>query len=266
MDFASLIGLILCGVIIVVGIMTGQSGPSVLFNFYDLPAFLIAFGGSFCCALIMSTSPKAFLNNIKSFKLVLKAQSTNEEQAIEAVLELSNLARKNGILSLDEIAHDISDEYLKKGVLLIVDGTDPELVRNIMENDINCLESRHSNIIHFWDTLANIGPAWGMIGTLIGLINMLKQMRDVTTIGPNMSVALVTTFYGAILANWICIPISAKLKAKNAREVLIKEVMLEGVLSIQAGENPRITEEKLKSFLSTTRRKELMGEGGDEIG
>ncbi len=266
MDFASLIGLVLCFIIIVTGILSGQAGLGVLFNFYDLSAILIAFGGSFCCALIMSPGLKEFLNNIKSFGLIFKALPENEEHTIEAIRELSYLARKDGILALEERAHEINDEFLKKGVLLIVDGTDPELVRNIMETDLNCIETRHTTIINFWETLANLGPAWGMIGTLIGMINMLKQMSDVTTIGPNMSVALVTTFYGAMLANWICIPVSAKLKAKNSREVLMKEVMVEGLLSIQAGENPRVTEEKIKSFLSKSRRKEMKGEGGEDIG
>jgi chemotaxis protein MotA len=111
-----------------------------------------------------------------------------------------------------------------------------------------------------------MGPAWGMIGTLIGLINMLKDMDDPDAIGPAMAVALITTFYGSVLANWICVPISTKLKSKNASEIMIKELMVEGLLSIQAGENPRVIEEKLKSFLSPSRREALREEGGEEIG
>ena len=107
------------------------------------------------------------------------------------------------------------DEFLKKGILLIVDGTDPELVRSILETELDYIEARHLETVKFWDSMAAMGPAWGMIGTLIGLINMLKTMSDTSTIGPNMAVALVTTFYGSMLANWICIPISTKLKAKN---------------------------------------------------
>jgi chemotaxis protein MotA len=111
-----------------------------------------------------------------------------------------------------------------------------------------------------------MGPAWGMIGTLIGLINMLKKMDDPKAIGPNMAVALITTFYGSMIANWICIPISTKLKANNAQEIMIKEVMVEGLLSIQAGENPRVIEEKLKSFLSPVRRAAMKEEGGEIVG
>jgi chemotaxis protein MotA len=135
-----------------------------------------------------------------------------------------------------------------------------------METELNCIEDRHSSTVGFWDSLAAMGPAWGMIGTLIGLINMLKKLDDPKTIGPNMAVALVTTFYGSILANWISIPISTKLKANNAKEIRIKEVMVEGLLSIQAGENPRVIEEKLKSFLSPKRRAAMKEEGGEQVG
>ncbi len=265
MDFASLIGLILCGVIVIAGILSGQSGPGVLFNFYDLSSIMITFGGSLCCVLIMSPSPKGFIDNLKSFTLVFKTVPSNEEQTIKDIIELSGVARKNGLLSLEEISGKLDDEFMKKGVLLIVDGTDPELIRSILETDLNCIEARHSNTIGFWESLASMGPAWGMIGTLIGLINMLKQMSDVTTIGPNMAVALVTTFYGSMLANWICIPIVTKLKANNTKEIMVKEVTIEGLLSINAGENPRVIEEKLKSFLSPSRRNALMDEGGEDI-
>ena len=110
---------------------------------------------------------------------------------------------------------------------------------------MNCIEDRHSSVVGFWDSLAAMGPAWGMIGTLIGLINMLQKMEDSKAIGPAMAVALITTFYGSVLANWICIPVATKLKSKNASEVMVKELLVEGLLSIQAGENPRVIEEKL---------------------
>ncbi|MGB4658478.1 MAG: MotA/TolQ/ExbB proton channel family protein, partial [Mobilitalea sp.] len=150
-------------------------------------------------------------------------------------------------------------------VLLIVDGTDPELVRSIMETELSCIEARHSSKASFWESWGAMGPAWGMIGTLIGLVNMLKKLDDASTIGPNMAVALITTFYGSMIANWICIPIAAKLRANNFQEIMIKEVMVEGLLSIQAGENPRVIEEKLKSFLSPARRA-AMKEEGESIG
>jgi len=265
-DLASILGLILCFVVMIFGILSGQESIAVLLNFYDPPSIFITFGGALCCVLIMAPDLKGYLENLKSFSLILKRIPSNEEETIRTIIELSNVARKEGLLALEEAANNIEDEFLKKGVLLIVDGTDPELVRSIMETELNCIEDRHSSKVGFWDNFAAMGPAWGMIGTLIGLINMLQKMDDPKSIGPNMAVALVTTFYGSVLANWICIPISTKLKANNAQEVRIKEVMVEGLLSIQAGENPRVIEEKLKSFLSPARRAAMQEEGGEEIG
>ncbi len=266
MDIASILGLILCFVLMVYGILVGQDGLSVLLNFYDVPSIFITFGGALCCVLIMAPDLKGYLANLKSFTLILRKVPSNEEDTIRTIIELSNVARKEGLLALEEAANNIEDEFLKKGILLIVDGTDPELVRSIMETELSCIEDRHASKVSFWDNFAAMGPAWGMIGTLIGLINMLKKMDDPKSIGPNMAVALVTTFYGSVLANWICIPISTKLKANNAQEVRIKEVIVEGLLSIQAGENPRVIEEKLKSFLSPARRAAMQEEGGEEIG
>lgn len=266
MDLASILGIVLCFIIVIYGILTGQDSWRILLNFYDPASIFITIGGSLCCVLIMSSSVKDFFGSLKSITLAFKTLPSNEEETIRHIISLSNIARKEGLLALEEAANGIEDEFLKKGVLLIVDGTDPELVRSILETELNCIEARHSDKVSFWDSLAAMGPAWGMIGTLIGLINMLKKLDNVNSIGPNMAVALVTTFYGSIIANWICIPISTKLKANNAKEIMIKEVMVEGLLSIQAGENPRVIEEKLKSFLSPARRVAMKEEGGDNIG
>jgi chemotaxis protein MotA len=266
LDLASIVGLVLCLVVVIFGILVGQSGLSVLMNFVDIPSIFITIGGALCCVLIMSPGIKGFLVNLKSFTLVLKVLPSNEEETIRTIIDLSNVARKEGLLALEEAANGIDDEFLKKGVLLIVDGTDPELVRSILETELSCIESRHSTTIGFWDSLGAMGPAWGMIGTLIGLVNMLKKLDDPASIGPNMAVALITTFYGALIANWICIPVVTKLKANNAQEIMIKEVMVEGLLSIQAGENPRVIEEKLKSFLSPARRAAMKEQGGEEVG
>lgn len=265
LDLASILGLVLCAVVVIFGITFGQ-GFAVLGNFFDPASILITFGGALFCVLIMAPNFKTFLKYLKSFGLILKVQPSNEEETIKQIISLSNVARKEGLLALEEAANGVDDEFLKKGVLLIVDGTDPELVRSILETELDCIDDRHSEIVGFWDSLGAMGPAWGMIGTLIGLINMLQKMDDAKAIGPAMAVALTTTFYGAVLANWICAPISAKLKSKNSSEVMIKELMVEGLLSIQAGENPRVIEEKLKSFLSPARREALREESGEEIG
>ena len=177
-----------------------------------------------------------------------------------------DIARKEGLLQLETAADEIDDDFLKKGIMLIVDGTDQELVSSILETELECIEKRHNKKISFWDNLAAMGPAWGMIGTLIGLINMLKLLDDPSSIGPNMAVALITTMYGSLLANWISIPIATKLRANNRKEIAVKEIVCEGILSIQAGENPRVIEEKLKSFLAPADRNKLMdnGEQGGE--
>ena len=263
MDLASLIGLAACLVMVVFGIVSGDEGFAALGNFLHAPSALITFGGSFSCVLIFY-SIKDYLNSLKAFRIAVKAPVNNDAETIEKIIELSNIARKEGLLALEEAANNLEDEFMKKGILLIVDGTDPELVKSIMETEMICIESRHKKVVAFYETLASMGPAWGMIGTLIGLINMLKSLSDISSVGPNMSTALITTLYGSILANWIATPIAGKLKYNNDMEIMMKEVMIEGLLSIQAGENPRVIEEKLKSFLSPEQREAL--NKGDEAG
>lgn len=264
MDIATLVGLVLCLALMVFGMVFGKPFE-VIVDFIHVPSILITFGGAFACMLIQTKDVGQFVKLLSSFGLIMKTSQNNEAETIQSIIDLSNVARKEGLLALEEAANGIDDEFLKKGVLLIVDGTDPELVRSILETELTCIESRHGDVIAFWDGLAAMGPAWGMIGTLIGLINMLKELSDMASVGPNMSTALITTFYGSLLANWIATPCSNKLKMKNAEEIMVKEVMVEGLLSIQAGENPRVIEEKLKSFLSPSNRSAIgeSAEGGE---
>ena len=262
MDIASLIGLIAGLVLMVFGMVYGK-GFNVLSGFIDPPSALITFGGSFM-AILTSYTLSDFLAGFKTFTLIFKTSTMNVSEIIQKIIDLSNVARKEGLLSLEEAASEIDDDFLKKGILLVVDGTDPELVRAIMETELASVEGRHKDKIGFWEAIASMGPAWGMIGTLIGLINMLRDLSDFASIGPNMAVALVTTLYGAVLANWVCNPVAAKLKAKNSEEMMIKEIEVEGLLSIQAGENPRVIEEKLKSFLAPRDRTSSGEEGGGE--
>lgn len=264
MDLATLIGLIACIVLVVMGIITGDDGVAALKNFVDFKSILITFGGAFGATLI-SHKMKDFIGGLKGFALALKQRNYDQTEAIKNIIELSNVARKEGLLALEDAASDLDDAFMKKGIFLIVDGTEPDLVRAILETELTCIEDRHKKVSSFWETLAAMGPAWGMIGTLIGLINMLKHLEDVSTVGPNMSTALITTFYGSLLANWLAIPVATKLKANNAEEVTVKEVVIEGLLSIQAGENPRVIEEKLKSFLAPAERTQY-GEGGEAGG
>ncbi len=269
MDIATIVGLIFSMVLMLYGIIVekGNFKPGNIQAFIEVQSMAITFGGSFMSMVTQSESIKSFLNNLKSITLTMKVLPASEGDIIHKIIDLSNVARKEGLLALEEAANEVEDEFLKKGILLIVDGTDPELVRSILETELTCIEDRHGATISFWEQLAAMGPAWGMIGTLIGLINMLKQLDDPSTVGPSMATALVTTFYGSILANWLATPVSNKLKANSAREIKIKEVMVEGLLSIQAGENPRVIEEKLKSFLAPNMRtsfSEKAEEGGEQ--
>lgn len=263
MDLASIIGLVLCMGMCIYGIID-NAGIGNFGRYLDFPSAVITFGGAFF-AVMLSKSLSDYIGGLKSFLLIFKTPTADVKAMIQKIIDLSNIARKEGLLSLEEAASDLDDEFMKKGILLIVDGTDPELVRGIMETELISTEDRHKTKIGFWEDLGAMGPAWGMIGTLIGLVNMLYEMDDPSSIGPSMAVALITTLYGSLLANWICIPVSGKLKANNANEIMIKEIMIEGLLSIQAGENPRVIEEKLKSFLSPGDRLN-QGDGGEENG
>ena len=266
MDIASLAGVVVGLVMVVFGIL--YSGGNIVDDFVDIPSVLITIGGSLSSVLGSNKLPD-FINGLKSISLPFKDKTKDPSETIKTIIDLSNVGRKEGLLALEEAANDIEDDFLKKGIMLVVDGTDPELVRGILETDLMCLEDRHKKVISFWEYWGEMGPAWGMIGTLIGLVNMLKNLEDASTIGPNMAVALITTFYGSMLANWIATPIANKLRAINAEEITLKEVLVEGLLSIQAGENPRVIEEKLKSFLAPNERNKYLedvggGEGANE--
>lgn len=262
MDIASLAGIVVCIALVLIAIMTDKAGPSAIMNFLDFKSALITIGGAMC-SVLAQYQMQDFINGLKTISLIFKMPTNDSAGIIKKIIELSNVARKEGLLSLEEAASNLDDAFLKKGILLIVDGTDPELVRAILETEMVSIEARHKNFIGLWENIAAMGPAWGMIGTLVGLVNMLQQMDDPSSIGPSMAVALITTLYGSMMANWICTPTANKLKANNAAEMSVKEIMIEGLLSIQAGENPRVIEEKLKSFLAPKDRAALGGEEGE---
>ena len=253
MDIASLAGMLLGVVMFLFGVFS-SGGASGLLNMFDLPSIIITLGGSISGTLA-SNKLQDFIAGLKSITLTFKEVPQDPAAVI-----------KEGLLALEEAANGIEDEFLKKGIMLVVDGTDPELVRGIMETDLGCIEQRHKKSIAVWEKWGELGPAWGMIGTLIGLILMLKDMNDASTIGPKMAVALVTTLYGSLIANWLCNPTASKLSVNNNNEMMMKEITVEGILSIQAGENPRVIEEKLKSFLSPSAREETAegSVGGEE--
>lgn len=263
MDLASLLGIIIGFALVVFGIFQSAGSFAGLGWFLDPPSALITFGGAIF-ATMTSCTMSDFVGGLKSIGLIFKPVNVNIPEMITKIIELSNIARKEGLLSLEEAAGNLEDDFMKKGIMLIVDGTDPELVRGILETELNSIDERHKTRSGFWDKFGSMGPAWGMIGTLVGLICMLQNMSDPTSIGPKMGVALITTFYGSMLANWICTPCSNKLQVNNTIEISSKEIMIEGLLSIQAGENPRVIEEKLKSFLAPKDRTSPEEGGGGE--
>lgn len=260
MDIASLAGMLLGAAMFLFGVFW-NGGFAGLGHMFDLASVIITLGGSIAGTLA-SNKMGDFIGGIKSISLIFKNEQQDPGSVIKHIIDLSNTARKEGLLALEEAANGIEDEFLKKGIMLVVDGTDPELVRGIMETDLSCIEARHKKTISVWEKWAELGPAWGMIGTLIGLILMLQDMDDPSAIGPNMAVALVTTLYGSLIANWLCNPTASKLKINNDMEMMMKEITVEGILSIQAGENPRVIEEKLKSFLAPSARNEAPEETG----
>ncbi len=263
MELGSLVGLISGIVFIFLSILIGADfNPAGVLAFADAPSVLIVIGGAVASTLI-AMPLNLVVTGLKSFGLIMKVPDTDPTQAIAKIIDLANLARKEGLLALEDAVANIDDDFLKKGIGLIVDGTEPDVVRNILSTELNYQESRHKSVRDVWDYMGGQFPAWGMIGTLIGLVLMLQALDDPSTIGPKMAVALITTFYGSVMANYFCIPINNKMKINSESETLMKEVLIEGMLSIQSGENPRIIEEKLKSFLSPALRTQVGEKEGE---
>jgi Flagellar motor component len=247
MNFSTIISLVLGFACVAFSIaMSGN-----LSDFYDPASIFIVMGG--VIFTVGASYPMDMLKNLmKSLRLVLKKDKTDYGADIDEIVEIANVARVNGLLALEEQTDEMTDPFLKKGIYLVVDGSDPELIRSIMETEISVTKERHNSIRAIIDSAASYSPAYGMLGTLIGLINMLVHLDDMDSLGPNMSVALVTTFYGVVLANLVFTPISKRLRTLGANEDLHKELILEGIIAIQNGENPRAIREKLHAYLSNT--------------
>ncbi|ADL51468.1 motility protein A [Clostridium cellulovorans] len=236
-----------------------------LSNFFDFPSIIIVVFGSICSAAI--TFPLATILKIPSYFMVaFKEVKLSNIQLLNLFTLLSRKARREGLLSLEESIIDVEDNFLKKGIQMVIDGVEPAIIKEILELEIDQMEERHSEGINLMKTLGDYAPAFGMVGTLIGLINMLAYLDDPTTIASSMAVALITTFYGTILSNMLYLPTSANLKLKSQKEVLQKEMMIEGILSVQSGVNTRVVEETLIAYLSSKERLEMFkATKGDEV-
>jgi chemotaxis protein MotA len=240
-------GMVLLGII---------SGGTSIMTFYDLPSVLIVVLGSYFGLFTFSSIGDA-LGIFGTIGLTFKSVSFNEKGLITQLLNMSEKSRREGLLSLEEMLEDVDDEFMKAGMRLVVDGTDATIVRDLMEAEVSQMQERHVakiKCVNMWGTLA---PGLGMLGTVIGLIGMLKNLEDKSALGPNMAVALITTLYGSMVANLMMIPWSGKLQTMDAEEAKVKEMVIEGVLSIQAGENRRILGLKLLNYLKPVDRAAL---------
>lgn len=256
MDLTTLLGIFL-GVGTLVWAIMSESSMNL---FLDMPSVFIVIGGTVAATLV--SHPMDQLRRILPLIRVAFADTVEEPDAvIPQLVHFAEKARREGLLAMEEEAAAVEDDFLRKGIQLVVDGVDPDLVRNVLEIETNFVAERHETGQRVFQTMGAYAPAFGMIGTLIGLIQMLADLTDADSIGGGMAVALITTLYGALLANLVFLPIAAKLKEKSAREVLVREVMIEGILSIQAGENPRIVEEKLQAFVAKPGKGAGRGEG-----
>ena len=249
MDLASAVGLALSVGFVLFGILLGGS----ITLFIDVPSMLIVFGGTLGATLLNYPLGEV----IGVLKVVKKAFLHTEQsptQIIDTLVSFAETARREGILSLEQKASSLDDDFLKKGINLAVDGTEPEYIKDIMTTEVDYIAERHKKGAGVFEAMATYAPAFGMIGTLIGLVQMLANMSDPSTIGPSMAVALITTLYGALIANLVCLPIAGKLKARSGNEMLVRALCIEGIMSIQSGDNPRIVEGKLKAFLPPSLR------------
>lgn len=259
MDIATIVGLIVGFGAVLFGIISGKGDFRLFIN---IPSVLITIGGGLAATLV-GTPLKDFLSLTKLVKLVVFDQPFDPGATIRMLITFSEKARRDGLLSLEDDITELDDPFLKKAIQLVVDGTEPEKIKNILYTEYNFMSDRHQKGINLFNELDSLFPAFGMIGTLIGLVIMLGNLNNKASLASGLATALITTLYGAILANLVAHPFATKLSERNDKELLIKEIMIEGTLSIQSGENPRILKDKLISFLPGDLRQQLQKEMGD---
>ncbi|WP_421867154.1 flagellar motor protein PomA [Motiliproteus sp.] len=247
MDIATLVGLLgSFGIIIAAIILGGSAGV-----FINPPSMLIVIGGTIMVVLMQNTLAQ-FIGSFKAAGKAFMFKSVSPDELISETVELADAARKGGLLSLEE--KEVSTDFMQRGIQLLVDGHDPEVVRTLLTKDMNQAKNRHDVAINMFNTMTDAAPAMGMIGTLVGLVQMLSNMDDPKAIGPAMAVALLTTLYGAMIANMVSGPISAKLVVRQEEEATNKALTIDGLLAIQAGQNPRVIEQMLKNYLAESKR------------
>ncbi|MGJ9457238.1 flagellar motor protein MotP [Oceanobacillus sp. CF4.6] len=255
-DILTPVGITLGFIMIMLAILT-KSGTGGIASFADIPSIFIVIGGLIASMLITFKMEQLKLTSA-IWKEAFHKNDMQLSELIHLFIRLSERARREGILALENELEEVEDPFIKKGILLAVDGIEPEVISDILYAEITALEDRHYKGRMLIEKAAEYAPAWGMIGTLIGLVLMLNTLSDPSTLGPSMAVALLTTLYGTVLANLVFTPMAAKLEAKTEEEVFTKQIIIEGIIGVQSGQNPRILEEKLSAFLpkDSKQRKE----------
>ncbi len=257
MDLGTIIGILSGVTLVLVTIITGGAG---LASYISVQSVLVVVGGSFS-AMLVANPLSRMLGIAKYIKIAMQTPDWQEEKIISDLVAFSERARREGLLALEDNLDEVEDEFMRKGIQLVVDGTDPDIIKSILYHDLNEIQSRHESGIKIFEDWGKIAPAFGMIGTLIGLIQMLVNLGgDASVIGAGMAIALITTFYGALMANLILMPFKTKLEDRDKEETRVKEIVIEGILSIQSGDNPRILLEKLVSFLPPAQREVMRQE------
>jgi len=250
MDIATIVGILSAAGLVLGAIFMG-SGLKIFIN---IPSLCIVMGGTIGVTLI-AYPLKDFLSVIKVVQKALFTKNISATELISKFTDFAKITRKEGILALESEIKEVKDEFLKKGVQLSIDGFEPQQIQNILDTEIDFVRDRHKLGADIFTTMGTFAPAMGMIGTLIGLVQMLQSMDDPSTIGPAMAVALLTTFYGSLMANICFMPIAGKLKTRSKEEMLTREMTIQGIISLSNGDNPRILEQKLLAFLPPAKEK-----------
>lgn len=247
MDLATLIGVLgAFGIIIAAMVMSGG-----VMTFVDVPSVLIVIVGSIF-VVMMKFSLGQFLSAVKVAAKAFMFKLVEPSALIDEVVSLADEARKSGLLALE--GKEVSNDFLQSGIQLLVDGHDPEVVRSLLNKDMSQALERHDSGSKIWKQLGDVAPAMGMVGTLIGLVAMLSNMSDPKSIGPAMAVALLTTLYGAMVANMVALPISDKLSLRKNEEARIKKMVIDALMGIQSGQNPRVIDSMLRNYLPQSKR------------
>ena len=266
MDLATVIGIVLALCSIAISAYIGDVDVSILFKRYE--AFILVFGGTIAATMI-SFPMKTFVRGLRTgFAMAFTEPQYHEHEIIANLVTFAEKARREGLLALENEAAELDDEFMRKGIQLVIDGRDADIIRKILETEVLFVQERNAKAEAVLMTMGGFSPTLGIIGTVLGLIAMLKGLGDTAggnvtgKIGIATAQAFVATFFGIALANLLWLPLGAKVKERNGQLLLLREIMIEGILSIQAGDNPRLLEEKLHAFLDPNERETEVEEGG----